>query len=234
MWEFAEATRGLADAARELETPVVSGNVSFYNETKGSAIFPTPTIGMLGLLEDWERHAAAHFAAEGLAIVLLGENREDLAGSEWLLLRRGLEAGLPAPVDLAHERRLHALLATLVAAGLAPTAHDVADGGLAVALCESAFGAPRGIGARVELVDRIRPDALLFGEAPGRVLVATAAPDEVLRRAREAGVPAREIGRTGGERLVIGPVGGPAWIDAPLERLRAIWAEALPGRMEER
>jgi phosphoribosylformylglycinamidine synthase len=234
LWEFAQATRGLGDAALALGTPVVSGNVSFYNETSGRAIFPTPTIGMVGRLEDWERHAAPHFAAEGLAIVLLGENQDDLAGSEWLALRRGLEAGLPAPVDLAHERRLHGLLAELVAAGLAPTAHDVADGGLAVALCEMAFGAARGIGARVELVDRIRPDALLFGEAPGRVLVATPAPEKVARRARAAGVPAREIGRTGGERLAIGPAGGAAWIDAPLERLRAIWADAIPKRMEAR
>jgi phosphoribosylformylglycinamidine synthase len=233
MWEFAEATRGLGDAARELGTPVVSGNVSFYNETRGSAIFPTPTVAVVGLLEDWERHAASHFTTPGLAIVLLGESREDLAGCEWLALRRGLEAGLPAAVDLAYERRLHRLLARLVAAGLAPTAHDVADGGLAVALCEAAFAAPR-IGARVELADRLRPDALLFGEAPGRVLVATPDAGEVLRRAREQGVPAREVGRTGGERLVIGPVGGPAWIDAPLERLRAIWADAIPRRMEGR
>ncbi len=234
MWEFAEATRGLGDAARELATPVVSGNVSFYNENTGSAIYPTPTVAMVGLLPDWERFAVAHFGAPGLAIVLLGENRPDLAGSEWLAVRRGLETGLPAAVDLEHERRLHQLLARLVAAGIAPTAHDVSDGGLAVALCESAFVGPRGIGARVELVDRIRPDALLFGEAPGRVLVATAAAPEVLRHARQAGVPAREIGRTGGERLVIGPPGGPAWIDAPLERLRAIWADAIPRRMEGR
>jgi phosphoribosylformylglycinamidine synthase len=234
MWEFAEATRGLGDAARALGTPVVSGNVSFYNETSGSAIYPTPTVAAVGLLPDWERFAVAHFGAPDLAIVLLGENRPDLAGSEWLALRRGLEAGLPAAVDLEHERRLYPLLARLVAAGLAPTAHDVSDGGLAVALCESAFGGPRGIGARVELADRIRPDALLFGEAPGRVLVATAGAEAVLRHARGAGVPAREIGRTGGERLVIGPPGGPAWIDAPLERLRAIWTDAIPRRMEGR
>src|SRR5262245_26154413 len=169
MWEFAEATRGLADAARELGTPVVSGNVSFYNETSGRGIFPTPTVAVVGLLEDWERHAASGFAAPGLAIVLLGENREDLAGSEWLALRRGLEAGLPAAVDLAHERRLHALLAALVADGLAPTAHDVADGGLAVALCEAAFASPGGLRAAVEPADRIRPHALRLRGAPGRV-----------------------------------------------------------------
>ncbi len=234
MWEFAEATRGLGDAARAFGTPVVSGNVSLYNETSGRAIYPTPTIAMVGVLDDWERHAVAHFTEAGHGVVLLGENREELGGSEWLWVRRGLEAGLPPRVDLAHERRLHALLARLVREGLAPTAHDVSEGGLAVALCESAFGGPRGIGVRVELADTIRPDALLFGEAPGRVLVATRSPGEVVRLAREAGVPAREIGRTGDERLVIGPPGGPAWIDAPLERLRAIWAGAIPRRMESR
>jgi phosphoribosylformylglycinamidine synthase len=187
---------------------------------------------MVGVLDDWERHAVSHFTAPELSVVLLGENREELAGSEWLWLRRGLEAGRPPAVDLAHERRLHGLLADLVAAGLAPTAHDVSDGGLAVALCEAAFAGPRGIGVRVQLADTICPDALLFGEAPGRVLVATGSPEELLGRARQAGVPARAIGRTGGERLVIGPVGGPAWIDAPLARLREIWARAIPRRME--
>jgi phosphoribosylformylglycinamidine synthase len=167
-------------------------------------------------------------------VVLLGENREELAGSEWLWLRRGLEAGLPPAVDLAHERRLHGLLARLVGAGLAPTAHDVSDGGLAVALCEAAFAGPRGIGVRVELADTLRPEALLFGEAPGRVLVATGSPGEVLRLAREAGVPAQAIGRTGDGRLRIGPPAGRPWIDAPIERLRAIWAQAIPRRMESR
>ncbi len=232
MWEFAEATRGLGDAARAFATPVVSGNVSLYNETSGRAIYPTPTIAMVGVLEDWERHAVAHFTGPDLSVLLLGENREELAGSEWLWLRRGLEAGRPPAVDLAHERRLHGLLADLVGAGLAPTAHDVSDGGLAVALCEAAFAGPRGIGVRVELADTLRPDALLFGEAPGRVLVATGSPEELLERAREAGVPARAIGRTGGERLVIGPIGGPAWIDAAVARLHAIWAQAIPRRME--
>ena len=234
MWELAEAIRGLGDAASAFGTPVVSGNVSLYNETSGRAIYPTPTVAMVGVLEDWERHAVAHFTEEGRAVVLLGENREELAGSEWLALRRGLEAGHPPAVDLAHEARLHGLLAGLVAEGLAPTAHDVSDGGLAVALAEACLAGPRRIGTRVEVADTIRPDALLFGEAPGRVLVATAAPEEVLRRAREAGVPARAIGRTGGPRLAIGPPGGPAWIDAELARLHGIWADAIPRRLEGR
>ncbi len=234
MWQFAEAVRGLADAARELGTPVVSGNVSFYNETLGHPIFPTPTIGMLGLLEPWERFALSHFPARGLEIVLLGENREELGGSEWLALRRGLEAGTPPRVDLAHEARLHALLARGVARGWIASAHDVGSGGLAVALAECTFsGSPeRRIGARVRLGERIRPDALLFGESTGRVLVSTADAASLLAAAREARVPARAIGETGGERVVVGPAEGSAWIDLAVGRLEIVWRGALPRRVE--
>ncbi|TMA27663.1 MAG: phosphoribosylformylglycinamidine synthase subunit PurL, partial [Deltaproteobacteria bacterium] len=174
MWEFAEATRGLGDAARALGTPVVSGNVSFYNETSGRAIFPTPTIAAVGVLDDWQRHATAHFARRGLAIALLGENRAEFGGSEWLAVRRGLERGVPPEVDLEHERRLADLLVEGVAAGVIASAHDVADGGLAVALAECCFTGPAQVGARVELLDALRPDALVFGESTGRVITATA------------------------------------------------------------
>jgi phosphoribosylformylglycinamidine synthase len=235
MWQFAEAVRGLSDAARELGTPVVSGNVSFYNETLGRPIFPTPTIGMLGLLEPWERFAVSHFPAAGLALVLLGENREELGGSEWLALRRGLEAGSPPAVDLGHERRLLALLAEGVARGWIAAAHDVSAGGLAVALAEGTFSGPAGtrVGARVRLAERMRPDALLFGEATGRVVVATARPEALLAAARAAGVPARTVGETGGGRLVIGPEAGDPWIDLALERLEDVWRNAIPRRVEQ-
>jgi phosphoribosylformylglycinamidine synthase len=235
MWEFAEAVRGLGEAARALGTPVVSGNVSFYNETRGRAIMPTPTIGMVGLLDDVARHAVSHWTREGLAIVLLGETRAELGGSEWLALRRGLEAGLPPAVDLAHERRLHALLAEGVAAGLVRSAHDVASGGLAVALAECGMTGPASlrIGCRVELGDRLRVDALLFGESSGRVLVATGDADALVARARAAGVPAARIGATGGTRLVIGPAGGKAWIDVELAKLCAVFTRAIPRRMEQ-
>jgi phosphoribosylformylglycinamidine synthase len=234
MWQFAEAVRGLGDAARALGTPVVSGNVSFYNETLGRPIFPTPTVGMLGLLDPWERFAVSHFPAAGLAVVLLGESREELGGSEWLALRRGLEAGAPPRVDLAHEARLHGLLARAVACGWIVSAHDVSAGGLAVALAECTFsGSPeRQVGAAVSLADRLRPDALLFGESTGRVVVATAEPAPLLAGAQEAGVPARVLGETGGERLVIRPQGGPAWIDVEVARLAGIWRDALPRRVE--
>ncbi|RIL04672.1 MAG: phosphoribosylformylglycinamidine synthase subunit PurL [Proteobacteria bacterium] len=234
MWEFAESVRGLGDAAAALGTPVVSGNVSFYNETSGRAIFPTPTVAMVGLLDDFQRHAVSHFAESGLAVVLLGETREELGGSEWLALRRDLEAGLPPAVDLAHEKRLHGLLADTIAAGLVRSAHDVGSGGLAVALAECGFTGPADlrIGCRVALADAIRADALLFGESTGRVVVATADADALLARAAAAGVPARAIGATGGDRLVIGPAGGAAWIDVELATLQATFARGIPRRLE--
>jgi phosphoribosylformylglycinamidine synthase len=232
MWEFAEVTRGLGVAAETLGTPVVSGNVSFYNETSGCAIFPTPTIGMVGLLEDWERHAVAHFPGAGLAVVLLGENREELGGSEWLALRRGIEAGLPPGVDLQHERRLIDLLVAGVADGILESAHDVSDGGLAVALAESAFTGEAPIGAAIALADGIRPDALLFGESTGRAIATTAEPERLLALAEAKDVPARQIGETGGDRLRIGPPHGDPWIDAPVAHLRALWEKGIPRRLE--
>ncbi len=232
MWEFAEATRGLGEAARALGTPVVSGNVSFYNETSGRAIFPTPTIAAVGLLEPWQRHAGSAFPAVGLDIVLLGRTREELGGSAWLALRRGLEAGLPPAVDLAHEKRLHGLLAGAVAKGLARSCHDVSDGGLAVALAECGFTGAALVGASVELPERMRPDALLFGESTGRVLIATADAAALLAFAAECGVPAQRIGATGGERLRIAAPGARAWIDCELRALRESYERAIPRRLE--
>jgi phosphoribosylformylglycinamidine synthase len=232
MWEFAEATRGLGAAVKALGTPVVSGNVSFYNETSGRAIFPTPTIGMVGLLDDWERHATAHFPEAGLAVVLLGENREELGGSEWLAQRRGVEAGLPPVVDLQHECNLIDVLVEGVAAGTIRSAHDVADGGLAVALAECTFGGGAPLGASVALADGIRPDALLFGESTGRVIATTAAPEALLALAAAKDVPARRIGEVGGDRLRIGPPQGPAWIDAPVAHLCGLWEKGIPRRLE--
>jgi phosphoribosylformylglycinamidine synthase subunit PurL len=233
MWEFAEATRGLGDAARALGTPVVSGNVSLYNETSGRAIFPTPAIAAVGVLEHWTRHAVSHFAREGQAIVLLGDNREELGGCEWLARRRGLERGAPPQVDLEHERRLVALLVEGVAAGAIASAHDVSEGGLAVTLAECCFTGPRRVGARVELADRLRPDALLFGESTGRVIAATDDAERLLALARERGVPAARVGETGGERLRVGAPGAHPWLDEPIDELQAIWRDAIPRRLQE-
>ncbi len=233
MWEFAEATRGISEAAVALETPVVSGNVSFYNETSGRAIFPTPTIAVVGLLEDWGRYAVSHFTQPGLSIVLLGENREELGGSEWLAQRRGLEAGLPPIVDLQHERRLHGLLAAAVARGLALSAHDVSDGGLVVAFAECAFTGPKLVGATVRLPGTIRPDALLFGESTGRVIVATSDAEALIELSTQSGVPAARVGETGGDRLLVGPIESEPWLDVEVALLHECWRAAIPRRLGE-
>jgi phosphoribosylformylglycinamidine synthase len=163
---------------------------------------------------------------------LLGENREELGGSEWLALRRGLEAGLPPRVDLQHERRLIELLVAGVAAGTIASAHDVADGGLAVALAECSFSGPEPIGARVSLDDSIRPDALLFGESTGRVITTTSQGDALLALAAEYEVPARRIGTTGGDGLWIGAASDEPWIDTAVAQLRAVWENGIPRRLE--
>jgi phosphoribosylformylglycinamidine synthase len=135
-------------------------------------------------------------------------------------------------VDLAHEGRLHGLLADAVAAGLVRTAHDVSEGGLAIALAEACMTGPARLGARVALAPGLRLDALLFGESTGRVVVATADAQAVLARAAAAGVAARCIGETGGERLVVASAAGETWIDAEVERLAGLWERALPRRLE--
>ena len=235
MWQLAESIRGLGDAARELATPVISGNVSLYNETAGQPIHPTPTIAMVGLLEPWERFAVSHFPEPGLSIVLLGETTGEIGGSEWLALRRGLEAGLPPRVDLAAERRLHRVLAEGVAAGLVRSAHDVSDGGLAVALAECTFTGPRElrVGASVALPGSLGVEALLFGESAGRVVASSADPDALVALARREGVPARVVGETGGAELRIAREGGEGLVAAPVDRLHRIWSRALPRRLEE-
>ena len=223
----------MGDAARALGTPVVSGNVSFYNETSGRAVYPTPTIAMVGLLEDHRRYAVAHFQREGAPIVLLGNCREELGGSEWLAQRRGIEAGHPPSVDLEHEARLADLLVAAVAEGCVSTAHDVADGGLAIALAECCMSGDTQIGARVELADSIRLEALLFGESTGRVLGSGDDLDTLLVLAEAHGIPARRIGETGGRRLVVAPGAGPAWIDVEVDELAKQWKRAIPARLEE-
>jgi len=233
MWEFAEATRGLSDASRALGTPVVSGNVSFYNETSGSAIHPTPTVAVVGLLDDWERHAPSAFPADGLDVVLLGDPHETLAASAWLALRRGLEVGRPPQVDLDHERSLAELLRLAVADGFVASAHDVSDGGLAVALAECCVAGTTTRGAQVELEEGLRPDALLFGESPGRVIATTRDAGGLASLARKHGVSARRVGTTGGDRLTITPTSGSPWIDLPVADLHESWARAIPRRLGE-
>jgi phosphoribosylformylglycinamidine synthase len=224
MWEFVEAIRGLGDACRALGTPVVSGNVSFYNETSGEgAIPPTPTIGMLGLLEDVAKRVAAGFSAPGDAIFVLGETHDELGGSEYLAFVHGREEGPLPRLDLAAEGALHELLAAAAEQGLLRSAHDASEGGLAVALAEAALFS--GHGLDVTLPGSLAPEARLFAESASRV-VATCAPgqaDALRALASQHGVVCAEVGRTGGDRIRIEP-----GVDISLAEAHDIWSRTLP------
>ncbi|HVR39541.1 MAG TPA: phosphoribosylformylglycinamidine synthase subunit PurL [Thermoanaerobaculia bacterium] len=196
MWQFAECIRGISDACRALDTPVVSGNVSFYNETEGRAVCPTPTVGMVGILERETDGCGLAFPEANIDIVLLGETRDELGGSEWQQMFVADALAQPPHVDLDRERALVELLLELHAAKLLRSAHDLANGGLAIALAESSMN---GIGCHVDLgehADDVDAIALLFGESQARAIVSTTDAPEILRLARERGVPAQRIGHT--------------------------------------
>lgn len=205
MGAFAAAVAGMAAACRALGTPITGGNVSFYNEAASQAVHPTPVVGMLGVLEDATAAVPSGFPRDGLEVWLLGETREDLGGSAWQRLATGRLEGRPPALDLAAEARLHALLVDLAARRLLAGAHDLSDGGLALALVEAVLAA--GVGARLELPGDVAlpPLALLVSESPSRALLAVepASSAGVAGAADRADVPATRIGSTGGERLTI-------------------------------
>ena len=201
MGQFVGCIRGIGDACRVLEFPVVSGNVSLYNETNGRAILPTPTIGGVGLLDDFEKSMTLAFKAEGEAILLLGETQGWLGRSIYLRDICGREEGAPPPVDLAAERRHGDFVRTLIRDGLLTAVHDVSDGGLLTALAEMAMAS--GIGAVLEEPSQLPPHAFWFGEDQARYVVTAKNPHSVAERARAAGVPVVRLGATGGAVLAI-------------------------------
>jgi phosphoribosylformylglycinamidine synthase len=205
MGQLVRAIQGLGEACRALDFPIVSGNVSLYNETNGEGILPTPAIGGVGLLADWRTGATLAFKAEGEAILLAGAPAgwgTHLGQSLYLREVHGREEGPPPPVDLAHEKRVGDCVRAAIQTGLVTAVHDLSDGGLAVALAEMAMAS--GIGATVD-----RPDdaaAAFFGEDQGRYIL-TAGPDRLealAEHARAAGVALQRIGETGGVALALG------------------------------
>jgi phosphoribosylformylglycinamidine synthase subunit PurL len=177
MWQFAEATRGLADGCQTLGVPVTGGNVSLYNQTGATAILPTPVVGVLGVIDDVTRRTPIGFVREGQQIYLLGVTREELSGSEWAHVVHGHLGGRPPVVDLDTERELADILINASRDGLIDSAHDLSDGGLAQALVESCLRG--GIGARVWLPDDLDPFVALFSESAGRAIVAVPRSEEV-------------------------------------------------------
>ena len=199
-FQFREAVTGMGEACRALETPVTGGNVSLYNESPNGAVYPTPTIGMVGIVELPAHVTPSAFQTTGDAIVLLGDNTNELGGSEYLLTVHGVVAGAAPHCDPAAERALIDALLDAITAGAVRSAHDCADGGLAVALAECCILDRESMrGASVDLVawSHLARRALLFGEAQGRIVVSTPDPARVLAAAKARGVPARHIGTVG-------------------------------------
>ena len=231
MAQFEAAVRGISDACRAFDIPVVSGNVSFYNETDGRAIPPTPTVGMVGMLEDVSLRVRLPFRAEGDLVALLGTTRDELGGSEFLRAVRGRDEGPCPELDLPAERRLAGLLADLAETALLAGAHDVSDGGLAVALAECAMQS--GLGLVAEISGDARPAALLFGESTGRAIVSFAPEEEpaIRRAAEEKGVAFAILGRVGGRRFRV-RAGAAAPIDEEVTDLTRLWRSAFRRSIE--
>jgi phosphoribosylformylglycinamidine (FGAM) synthase-like enzyme len=212
---------------------VVSGNVSLSNASGTGAVYPTPVVGMAGLLDDVDHRVRAAFAAEGDHVLLLGAQEVSLGGSAYLALRHGLDAGRPVTPDLDLAPRLVGLLPDLAARGLLRSAHDCAEGGLAVALAECCLWG--GQGARIEVpVDNRPPSPALFGEGPARIVVSCAPPDRAALEAAaaQAGVPVVPLGIVGGDRLVL--TAGPATVEVPVPALRDAYEGGLPAACQER
>ncbi|WP_420264268.1 phosphoribosylformylglycinamidine synthase subunit PurL [Candidatus Magnetominusculus dajiuhuensis] len=227
MWQFIRAVEGIRDACVALNTPVISGNVSLHNETKGDAIYPTPTIAVVGVLDDADRALTQWFKGAGDVVMLIGQTNEELGGSEYLYVCHALERGLPPAIDPAKEHALHKVLVALNGRGLLRCAHDCSEGGLAVAVAESTFGGL--IGAEIDLgQSSMRKDALLFGESATRVVISVATGNvaEVEAAVRAVGLSIAQIGRTGGDILRV-KCNGETLIDMPVSDLKSIYDTSL-------
>jgi phosphoribosylformylglycinamidine synthase subunit PurL len=221
MWQFTEAVRGLADGCQQLGVPVTGGNVSFYNQTGSAPIQPTPVIGVLGVHDDVRRRVGSGFTEAGAQIFLLGETRAEFGGSLWAWLRHGHLGGMPPAVDLEAERALAHVLVTAAARGLLAAAHDLSDGGLAIALAEACLSG--GTGCAIALP--ADPATFLFSESSGRAVVAvrSGAESEVAALCAASRVPTLALGATGGSALEVSGL-----FAVPLDELRDVHRGALP------
>jgi phosphoribosylformylglycinamidine synthase len=248
-YQFAECVAGMGEACRMLETPVTGGNVSFYNEDPERAVYPTPVIGMVGIIEDISHITTVHFKDSGHDIYLIGEMKDEIGGSEYLKTIHDKVTGKIPRIDLETHKKTIDLLLNLIKTGLVQSAQDISDGGLAVALAECCFA--NGIGAIVTIDSDIRPDSLLFGETQSRVLF-TSLPkhkNRVWEVFGRHGVPVQKIGETGGDSLKIASgIGSPDkiplrpandspkqtnLIDLRVAKLRDIYEGAIPAYMEQ-
>lgn len=236
MWQFRQAIEGMAEACRALGTPVVGGNVSFYNETRGESVFPTPVVGMVGLLQDLNKRCDPGFKAAGDLVVLLGPLAGELGGSEYLKLFGEQIAGTPPILDLDLEGRVQATCLESIEAGLVRSAHDTSEGGLAVALAECCFHArPGARGAAVALDPQGlgRMDAVLFGESQSRIILSVRESDltGLVEAAGRHGLQPTVLGRVVPDRFSITVAGEPL-VDLATAELEERWRMAIPWRLK--
>jgi phosphoribosylformylglycinamidine synthase len=233
-WQLRECVEGLAEACREFGTPVVGGNVSLYNQSPAGAVDPTPTVGMVGIIDQPGHITTQPFRGSGDAILLLGEIGSGLGGSQFVKVIHGRKAGLPPRLDYAREKAVQNAVRALIRMGLARSAHDCSEGGLAVALAECCIGGEQPVGAEIELTvaEGIAPADLLFNEAQSRIVISVRREnaEAAMALVRWQGVPARRLGFTGGDRLRIRSGGGEwSWM---VKELRDAWWDAIGVCME--
>ncbi|MGI8783164.1 MAG: phosphoribosylformylglycinamidine synthase subunit PurL [Acidobacteriota bacterium] len=228
MWQFIEVIEGIREACEVFGTPITGGNVSFYNETNGVGIYPTPVIGMLGVLEHAGLVLTSGFPAEDLTVILLGETRAELGASEYLSVIHAMERGTPPILDFDREKRLHRFLAEANARRWLRTAHDCSEGGLALCLVECCLTGSQPVGAALDLDGELRDDVLLFSESQSRAVVSVTPADAqaVCAHAKASGLPAAVIGTTGGKDLRL-KVRGRTIVESSLEELGRRWAGSI-------
>ncbi len=235
-WQFHQAVSGMIESCTALEVPVTGGNVSFYNESPQGAIYPTPTIGMVGLLDNIDKRVPSAFRNEGDIVFLAGETFNELGGSHYLMIEHGLKKGLPPRLDLKRERALQQFILAAADGRKLVSCHDLSEGGLALALAECCLKSQQGLGASVTDLGEIRKgraglrtDALYFGESQSRAVISVKPEhrDEVKRLAQKRGVALFEIGKVGGDTLVIEDK-----VRLPVSEMKGLFNSTIPDIME--
>ncbi len=229
MWQFQQAVEGMGDACKFFNIPVVSGNVSLYNETKGNAIYPTPTVAVVGLIENQQQIMTQGFKESGDQIALIGFTREELGGTEYLKVMFDRSEGKPPVLDRKYEKQVHDFCRELIQKGLISSAHDCSEGGLAVAVAESCFSPGcQTLGATLTLESTLRNDTLLFGETQSRIVISFSEEriNQIEDMARKSKVDFSLIGKVGGSHFTV-MVNGKEVVKQDIEDLKEIWKTSL-------
>lgn len=229
MWQFKEVIEGIAEACNTFNIPVTGGNVSFYNDTEGVSIYPTPVLGIVGLVNDISKAVSPGFKEEGHLIILLGENHEELGATEFLKWVHQVERGKPPQIKLSEEKKVQELCLDAIDREFLHSAHDISEGGLAAAVAECAFLSPSHIGCVLNMEDKLSTEALLFGESQSRIVVTIKEPslNELRNLANIQKVSISVIGKTGGKDLIFHHQGRKI-VDVPVAVAFASWKQAIP------